>query len=957
MSIDLAGHIARLSDERAKLETFLGRHAGWSAWHTAVAEGAGGAPHAARLRAGAEVDLAGNPVFPARHALSAAIETLETLQSLGAIVPNSEVVDEGDVADREFAAAPVERVVDVTATRAANELHVATTKPEAQDDRTPPPESLVPESQVPESLAPALPCSVASLPSALHDAGHLPHAPSRCQHAAIIHPGPPDIGRSADSMWWAQRPPDDLTRIRRIDRTTAEALTARGIRFFDQIAAFSHADVRTLAAALNLGRRISQENWIEQSAVLASRAATERARRLAEARTSPLRGVPSSGAEPNLPKGAEPPPPVPGQTPPPAREPIAIAAEHDTAIASPLVAPATPDASTVSHQPARAVIERLPDTIALALNIREAARRIANNATAAEGTSSEPETPVIAPPPLASERPGVPTPTVAHQGPAEEQDLAEVTSGPAGSAPEHASPQRPEPLPLVIETAVETEPEPIISEGVAETATAPVTSPPPVQDFSLAGAHSVALAAAETVPLPPAENSARSDTVTPPGAEPDTPPEPPAVADDLEMISGIDATTASDLAALGITSFSEIAAWGPGEVQRVTLALGGVRRIGRDNWIEQAAVLARGLETAYALRRQLGDCGSLVAPPVSAPAPDASFAHWLACQTSALPLAPRTAPLADVDGQGGEAASEPPRETLTPEPLDGAPAAMPSAESHAPVAPGGASIDGPGGRARLDDASAGQAEPGPDAGPLHEEPHPGETGHRPAPLAAASAENVPPAAPDLQAERGHRPQPIQPPPLPQSHTLDAPGSITARIKALERDLAALEIRPLSPTQPRRVVLPRPAELTTPAEPTAAPPLPDERWQHDALRRVLGPEDDAIPETEPHAAAMPEADVTIIRQAAREIGLEPLPESTTLRSAEESAGDEFDADDYAGYHGRIEEASVEIVRPAEGNRPPLPADTPSEKGAGAVGGRPEPRPGETVSRFLKALKGS
>ncbi len=86
-------------------------------------------------------------------------------------------------------------------------------------------------------------------------------------------------GNSADvssGVTFAARPsgpPDDLTRIRRIDKGLAAALIARGVRRFADIAAFGSADVRALSAALGLGRRISQENWIEQAAVLAMKAA------------------------------------------------------------------------------------------------------------------------------------------------------------------------------------------------------------------------------------------------------------------------------------------------------------------------------------------------------------------------------------------------------------------------------------------------------------------------------------------------------------------------------------------------------------------------------------------------------------------------------------------------------------------------------------------------------------
>ncbi|MBL8565031.1 MAG: hypothetical protein JNM89_04875 [Hyphomicrobiaceae bacterium] len=938
MTIDLAVHIARLSDERAKLETFLGRHSGWSAWRAAAAEGATEAPHAARRRAEAEADLAGNPVFSAWQALSAAIETLDTIQAQGTGSPHREIMH-----GMELTASHVARPDDGGGLLEPDGLSTTSEISQARGDHTPP-----------AALAPALPSSVASLPSSLHDAGYSSHSPPRALQAAIIHARPPDAGRSADAMWAPHRPPDDLTRIRRIDRRTAEALTARGIRFFDQIAAFSHADVRTLAAALNLGRRISQENWIEQAAVLGSRAASERARKLAEARTSPLRGVPSSGAEPNLPKGGETAPSLPARDTSPHRDSDGFAGELGSAAPLPLNAPTDTVATVDSAPPAEPPIEPVPAAIALALVIREAAGRIASNATVTGAMAPEPipDVPVMVSPPSASKVPGEPAPTIA------QEDVADITSEHAGSKPEPVPTSMSEPTPVVIDAAAEASPEPIIAhEGASEAATEPVASPPHEQDSSVASAHLNTPLAPATEPVSADDGSARVTTSAAASPAGGTSPEPPPSADDLEMIAGIDTATASVLAGLGITRFSEIASWGPGDVQRVATALGGDHHIGRVNWIEQAAVLARGLETAYARRRHIGDHRSLVPPPMSAPAPDAAFANWLACQTSTLPLAPSDARPPDVEGGAEETAAQPVEVARAPVPGPAEHPTVTSVDSHAPVAPSASVADNLGESAQLDDASAGQAEPETDSGPPKEETGPDDAGHQPAPLAATTAENVPSAVPDLQAERGHRPQPVQPPPLPQSHAADVPGSITARIKALERDLAALEIRPLSPAQPRRVVLPRPTEAAAPATPPVAPPLPDERWQHDALRRVLDPADDDFLGTGPDTISMPEADVTIIRQAAREIGLEPLPKSVALRSVEESASDDFDADAYAAYHGRIEEASVEIVRPAEAVRPPPAAEPPATDGAGPDAGRAEPRPGETVSRFLKALKGS
>lgn len=82
-----------------------------------------------------------------------------------------------------------------------------------------------------------------------------------------IHANPPHARR--DSGWQLPTEPDDLTKIRHIKAPLAEKLRRIGVLFFEQIAGWTDSDVRSLSAALNLGYRIYQENWIEQAAKLA----------------------------------------------------------------------------------------------------------------------------------------------------------------------------------------------------------------------------------------------------------------------------------------------------------------------------------------------------------------------------------------------------------------------------------------------------------------------------------------------------------------------------------------------------------------------------------------------------------------------------------------------------------------------------------------------------------------
>ena len=89
----------------------------------------------------------------------------------------------------------------------------------------------------------------------------------------------------------------------------------------------------------------------------------------------------------------------------------------------------------------------------------------------------------------------------------------------------------------------------------------------------------------------------------------------PASAQDLQRIRGIDADLAARLNTLGIRSYAEIAAWMQPDVRRVGEALGLGDRINRENWIEQAQVLAKGGVTHYAMRAARGEVAKAVPTP------------------------------------------------------------------------------------------------------------------------------------------------------------------------------------------------------------------------------------------------------------------------------------------------------------------------------------------------------
>ncbi|MBU2533990.1 MAG: hypothetical protein KKB37_14710 [Alphaproteobacteria bacterium] len=87
--------------------------------------------------------------------------------------------------------------------------------------------------------------------------------------------------------------------------------------------------------------------------------------------------------------------------------------------------------------------------------------------------------------------------------------------------------------------------------------------------------------------------------------------------DDLTLIDGVTPDDVRILNDAGVHSFKDIASWTAPDVRRMTEAVGGGRRIARQNWIEQAHLLASGASTAYALRSRAHLVPRPDVPPVA----------------------------------------------------------------------------------------------------------------------------------------------------------------------------------------------------------------------------------------------------------------------------------------------------------------------------------------------------
>jgi predicted flap endonuclease-1-like 5' DNA nuclease len=128
-------------------------------------------------------------------------------------------------------------------------------------------------------------------------------------------------------------------------------------------------------------------------------------------------------------------------------------------------------------------------------------------------------------------------------------------------------------------------------------------------------------------PMPPsggvaaAAVAATPSAQAPPAAEAKPMASPAAAAvgvgrDQLQRVGGINGEVERLLNAQGVNRFAQIAEWSAAEIARFDSLLGFEGRIARENWIEQARVLANGGETAYsrAMARRL----AMPSPPAAA---------------------------------------------------------------------------------------------------------------------------------------------------------------------------------------------------------------------------------------------------------------------------------------------------------------------------------------------------
>lgn len=113
-----------------------------------------------------------------------------------------------------------------------------------------------------------------------------------------------------------------------------------------------------------------------------------------------------------------------------------------------------------------------------------------------------------------------------------------------------------------------------------------------------------AAANTDEVAAAPAVADAEAGPAISPAEAPSAPETaPPPSGDDLRRIKGLGPKLVALLAEQGVTSFAQIAAWDDADIDRIDAQLGRFQgRIRRDNWVEQARLLAADDVSGYEAR-------------------------------------------------------------------------------------------------------------------------------------------------------------------------------------------------------------------------------------------------------------------------------------------------------------------------------------------------------------------
>jgi predicted flap endonuclease-1-like 5' DNA nuclease len=402
----------------------------------------------------------------------------------------------------------------------------------------------------------------------------------------------------------------DLKRIRRIDGELEARLNKLGVRRYDAIAAWMQPQVRRISEALGLGDRISKENWIEQAQVLARGGVTYYATRAARGEVANAAPTPDEGEPTTLAPAAD-------ATTPAAFAPrastggaAAVAALVTVAPTAPTLPPTQPSAPSASpHVSERAAFavrsaqELAPAApTAPAVPIRPAAPAARDNLQRISGIDAEIEKLLLAQgisrysqialwSPVDVARTDALLGASGRIGRENWIEQAQILSrgGDTAFSRDYDRRARGEASAAAARPAK-------LADAIRETAAKAAAATAAAPRADLAALRSVRSEAYQGAGQPQAGSRI--------GVGKALRPQP---AEDLKRIRGIGVLIEKKLNQMGIVAYEQIANWTAEEMDRVSQSLDFKGRIERENWVEQARILASGGTTEFSRRVDRGE--------------------------------------------------------------------------------------------------------------------------------------------------------------------------------------------------------------------------------------------------------------------------------------------------------------------------------------------------------------
>jgi predicted flap endonuclease-1-like 5' DNA nuclease len=346
--------------------------------------------------------------------------------------------------------------------------------------------------------------------------------------------------------------PDDLKRIHLINAAVESRLNAVGVRRFGEIAQWTASDVARISKELGFKGRIQNENWIEQAQILAKGGETHYARRLARGETVAAQlvkdeGKPSVVSVPEEGSGSDSKPDVASRS--------AFAASEEQA-------PGKEDRpAPVAQRDAAAPARSLPVGMA-----RDNLQRI-------RGINAEIEELIGLQ--------GVTRYTQIASWAKSDVERFDRLLGQDGRIARENWIEQAQILAKGGDTAysLDLERRPAASDESGAT---------PARTTDLSGLRSVRSEALRATDTPSKIEAGSSRRI--------------GLAGDLKRIRGIGVLIEKRLHSLGVTSYEHIANWTASDIDRISQTLDFKGRIERENWVEQARILAAGGQTEFSRR-------------------------------------------------------------------------------------------------------------------------------------------------------------------------------------------------------------------------------------------------------------------------------------------------------------------------------------------------------------------